>query len=152
VGTTFTIYLPAVKEELIVDKGEKKSNVRGSGTILVMDDQPYILELYKVMLEKLGYTVIAVDNVTSAIEQIKLSVKGDQKIRACFLDLTLPGGKSGIDVAKEIKEASLEIVNIATSGYSDSPVFSNPEKYGFNDSIEKPFSGQDLSRLLEKYL
>jgi hypothetical protein len=63
-GTTFKIYLPAyaVKSAGLVEKAPEVPAERGSETILLVEDEPAILEMTTMMLERLGYTVVAANH------------------------------------------------------------------------------------------
>jgi CheY-like chemotaxis protein len=59
------------------------------------------------------------------------------------------GGKEAIQEIRKMCSATPVFV---ASGYSADPIISNPEKYGFNASIRKPFMISDLSEMLEKHM
>ena len=59
------------------------------------------------------------------------------------------GGK---EVAVEIRKMNIDIPLFVTSGYSNDPVMSNPTKYGFTDSICKPFIIDDFAAMLNRHL
>ena len=83
-GTTFKMYLPTIKEEM-EPKAEEQTDhvVTGNETVLLVEDDPMLLQLSKEMLEKLGYTVIAVATQETAIEhaQNERSGPGHQAAR-----------------------------------------------------------------------
>ncbi len=150
-GSKFSIYLPSAGE----DESVCNSNTdiqSGSGKILLMDDEEFIIEIVDEMLRLMGYDVVSTKTGEEAVESVKEAAAKMDSFDACILDLTIPGGMGGKEAAERIKQLSPETVIIAASGYSEDPVFSNPSGYGFNDSIVKPFRISELSDVLKKNL
>ena len=69
-----------------------------------------------------------------------------------IFDLTVPGGMGGKEAIGEIRKICLDTPVFVASGYSGDPIMANPEKYGFNASICKPFMMDTLSEMLNKHL
>ena len=151
-GSTFHIYLPATIDSILtIDKKSTKRH-SGSGTFLVMDDDKIILALMKKMLESLGYDVVLKTNGADAVDFFTAEFKAGRKIAGMIFDLTIPGGMGGKEAIKEIRKLCMDTPVFVSSGYSEDPIISNPEEYGFNASISKPFMISDLSEMLEKHL
>ena len=149
-GTTFHIYLPAELCEIQYETINNTDKYIGSGLILVLDDQEYIIDIMSEMLRELGYQPITATSGKKAIEIVRKDFLSARQIRACILDLTLPGDLSGDEIARQIKNISPSIPLVASSGYADSPVLSDPMKYHFIDSITKPFTLQRVADVLEQ--
>ncbi len=150
--SAFHIYLPAVKEEGHQKIKKKSSIQKGSGTIIVMDDEESIRDVVESMLKALGYSVILTRDGKEAINLIKEEYKAKRKITGIILDLTVPGGMGGKAAITEIREIDKEVPVFVSSGYAEDPIMSSPGEYGFTDSLCKPFMISDLSDLLDKYL
>lgn len=152
-GTTFKIYLPAVPEGSPVP-AEPRQPVHhtASGRILIMDDEKMILETAEAHSRHLGYTPVCVRNGHEVIEQLSKVEKTDNSFCAVILDLTVPGGMGGRETLKALRKIESAIPVFVASGYADDPVISNPEEYGFSGSIRKPFTCDDLCRLLDRHL
>ncbi len=58
----------------------------------------------------------------------------------------------GLETAEKIREQKEDLLIFASSGYSADPIIANPGEFGFNDSISKPFSKQELYDLLKRNL
>lgn len=151
-GAVFHIYLPAVHDALPEIREQTPAGHKGSGTILVMDDDEYIREITEDILENTGYSVITAKDGKEALDLFNKSRKGKRNIRAVILDLTVPGGTGGIETGKSIRRIDRDIPVFISSGYSEGTIFSNPEDYGFNGRITKPFTGNELIALLDKHL
>ncbi len=152
-GTQIHIYLPAVPGKTKKKKKKKATIVhRGSGNILVMDDEKAIREIYRDTLTLLGYKVIETSNGEEAVEFFKNKVlTGETKLKAMFFDLTVTGGMGGQEACEEIRKYDKTIPIFVASGYSKDPIIQNPEKYGFTASLPKPFSIRDMENLLAKF-
>jgi signal transduction histidine kinase/ActR/RegA family two-component response regulator len=153
-GSTFNIFLPVCSgEEVYLNNNKINSDEKNlEGKVLVMDDQESVREIIGDMLNKMGLKVEFCVDGTSAISCLKESFEKNEPFDIAILDLTIPGGKGGVETAKELSESDFNIPLIASSGYSDDPVISEPGKFGFAASIRKPFKHNDLYSLLKKFI
>ncbi len=151
-GTTFSIYLPAVRG--IEPKYEVSNDIikAGVGKILVMDDEDFIRELASVMLKKMGYTVALAKDGNEALNSYKQAMDSGQAFDAVILDLTIPGGMGGKETIKKLLEMDDKVKAIASSGYSNDPVMSNYGLYGFQNAVKKPYRIQEMSEALQSVL
>lgn len=126
--------------------------LNGGRNILLMDDELFLLELLKEALENVNYTIELSQNGEEAIQKYLAAVESDQKFDAVILDLTVHGGMGGKMTIGKLLEINPQVKGIASSGYSDDPIFTNPKEYGFCGAIKKPYSIENLCELLEKVL
>ena len=134
------------------EEGEKMSaekNVNKNCKIMIMDDEEFIIEILSDMLEMLEYETLSASDGDEALEILKNAEKNGECVSACFLDLTIPGGRGGEEIISEIKEIYPETAVFASSGAINNNIISNPGKYGFSGYLKKPFKIDDLSELLE---
>jgi len=150
VGTTFHIYLPA-SDKIVAEKKEVKL-IKGQGKILVMDDVAALRKIAGRILEKLGYEPEFAKNGAEAIRMYKEAQASEKPYHAVILDLTIPGGMGGKDAVNKLLEIDPEVKAIVSSGYSDDPVLSNFQEYGFKGMMPKPFTSQSLSKVLHEVL
>lgn len=150
-GSRFWFYLPAVMSEKGKESTSESVIHQGSGLILIMDDEYFIREIISQMLEHMGYRTIQASGGAELLEQYK-SHKDNPELKCIILDLTIPGGMGGKETAAEIRKQDCKIPVIASSGYSSDMVMSDPESYGFSDSIRKPFTINELSMLLNRHI
>jgi len=68
------------------------------------------------------------------------------------MDLTIPGGMGGQETIKKLMEINPAVVAIVSSGYSNAPVMSEYEKYGFKDVVTKPYGVEELAEVLRKVI
>lgn len=151
-GAEFIIYLPSIPGKSICSQNIKTYIEKGTGRVLILDDEKMIREVAGEMLEKIGYDVEVSDNSAQAIELYSQSMKDNNKFDVVILDLTLPGDIGGEEVIKELIKIDPEIKAIVSSGYSNDPVMSNFKEYGFKAVVPKPYRINDLSAALKQLL
>ncbi len=105
--------------------------------ILIVDDEPQILEILSSYLQKEGYQVIAVENGKDALEQI-----GIYPVELIILDLMLPD-MTGEDVCREIRKTSRIPILMLTAKSSEADRIRGLE-IGADDYLVKPFSPREL--------
>ncbi|MGD2187057.1 MAG: PAS domain S-box protein [Desulfobacterales bacterium] len=147
-GTTFTIFLPAT-EKGIEDKAEAKARlIKGSGTLLIVDDEELVLDVGANMLKKLGYTVLKAHNGTEAVDVFKAN---KNKIKMVILDIIMPDMGGGA-VYDKIKSINPEVKVLLSSGYSvDGQAIELLER-GCDGFMQKPFTMEELSGKITQIL
>jgi CheY-like chemotaxis protein/two-component sensor histidine kinase len=150
-GTLFSLSLPASSGSSGRDASDEASRFKGSGRVLVMDDEPFIRDIARDMLEKLGFGADCASDAREALRMVS-EARGKGGYRAIFLDLTIPGGPGGRDIVKDLRAGGTDAVIVASSGYSEDPIMSHPREFGFDASIRKPYRVEDLARLLSSVM
>ena len=150
-GTTFHLYLPVSSEPAVLNETTDIRH-KGSGRIIVMDDEEVMQDTIGNMLETLGYSVVCKNDGRETLAFFVEEIKAKREITGLILDLTIQGGMGGKDVVGEIRKLNAGIPVFVASGYADDQVMKNPVKYGFTASICKPFRKIELTEMLEKYL
>ncbi|MBE9571791.1 MAG: response regulator, partial [Proteobacteria bacterium] len=147
-GTTFNICLPACEKKIIDEKKPLEGIIRGTETILLVDDEDIIVDIGKKNLEKLGYKVITARNGKEAVELYK---KNQGNIDIVVLDMIMPemGGGETYDKLVEINPG---VKVILASGYSIEGQASEILKRGCDGFIQKPFRMKQLSRKINEVL
>ena len=147
-GTVVRIYLPAVKVEVKEVERPKIEPTKGTGTILVIEDEDVVIDVIVAMLEKLGYHVLL---AKTGKEAVKIAKGFDADIDLAILDILLPDLPAK-KVYRDIMEARPDLKVIVCSGYAiDGP----PQEIldaGAQDFIQKPFSYATLSEKLKEVL
>jgi CheY-like chemotaxis protein len=138
-GTAFHIFLKAHEEDKI--DLPSKNVYKGDGTILLVDDDPMILEVGQVMLRALGYTVLTANG---GKEAISIYSENQKRISLVILDMIMPdvGGGATFDCIKEINS---EVLVLLASGYSLEGEAAEIMNRGCSGFIQKPYSMQLLS-------
>jgi PAS domain S-box-containing protein len=154
VGTTFHIHLPAcfkVDMPLPINHG-KQPQVKGSGRVLVMDDEEDILSVVSAMLEICGYEVKTAKDGVEALECYKVAKLDGKPFAAVIMDLTIPNGMGGREAIRLLKEMDPQAKAIVSSGYSYDPVMSEYRKFGFSCIVPKPYRMEEMSRVLAEVI
>jgi len=150
-GTTFKIYLKTA--DIPVQKTESAGEIPAglkSGSILIMDDEIYILEVLVKMLKHQGYTVDCAQNGEEAIKLYSEKLSENNVYDYVILDLTVYGGMGGKETVTALKKIDPGVKAIVSSGYSDNPVMANYKEYGFSGVLTKPYAIEDVIKVLTK--
>jgi two-component system cell cycle sensor histidine kinase/response regulator CckA len=151
-GTRFTVALPASEKEFAEASTSAKEILTGTGRILVMDDEEIVRNAVGRMLEHIGYEVTLASKGAECIDLYKNSKDAGKPFNAVILDLTIPGELGGKETIKQLLELDPKVKAIVSSGYSNDPVMSEYEKYGFRGMMAKPFKLTEVSHLLHDLL
>ncbi|WP_051957993.1 ATP-binding protein [Desulfobacter vibrioformis] len=148
-GAKFSIFLPELEKKK--EQNQEKSldftkGIRGTGHILLVDDEPEVSEIIEAMLIYLGYEVTAVDSSTQAI---KLFEHSPQKFDVVITDQTMPD-ITGIQLASSIKSLRLDIPVVLHTGYSN--VLPTPDNNLIDAILPKPVDVKKLGRILSAAL
>jgi len=147
-GTTFTVYLPASGKEAVEDAEMIADIVKGSGTILLIDDEEMILKVGHELLEELGYTVLP---AMSGQEAVDIFQADQEKIDMIIMDMIMPG-MSGSDTFDRLKEIKPDIKILLSSGYSVDGQATNILQRGCDGFIQKPFNMNQLADRIQKIM
>ncbi len=149
VGTTFHIYLPATRKIVAAKEPKQKKIPAIRGKILVMDDERALRNVISKMLERIGHEVECASDGERAVKIYKQAKKSGQPFDALILDLTIPGGMGGRETIAKLLEIDPEVRAIVSSGYSNDPVISNYQDYGFSGEVSKPYQIEQLRAVLQ---
>ena len=149
-GTTFTVYLPACGDCGPMQGETREISHVGKGMILVMDDDEAVRKLLSLMLD-LGL-FRSVPDGAATLDCFREDERNGKSLSAVILDLTIPGGMGGREVAAEVRKLDPEVPIFVSSGYAEDPIMANPTKYGITASLSKPFRKAELMEMLEKYM
>ncbi len=151
-GTTFKLFIPASDKPLPEKPEVGDEPLRGSGRILVMDDEAVIRKILEAGLEKLGYTSESVSDGQAALDAYQAAMTSNDPFDAIILDITVPGGMGGEEAIELLKAIDPDVKGIVSSGYATGAAMSMPERLGFRGVIAKPYSIQQLSHVLHDVL
>ena len=134
-GTRFNIFLPRLAEEAIVQPQVVSKLPKGSGIILIVEDDISLSAMLKTMLQHIGYTVLS---TASPQEAITLCSDKATRIDLMLIDVVMPGmnGKEMMDIITPVRP---DIKSIFMSGYSSDILSQMGIKEGSASFIQKPF-------------
>jgi PAS domain S-box-containing protein len=147
-GTTFSIYLPASEKKAEKKEEPAKEVLKGTETVLFVDDEGMIIDVGREILKTLGYEVLLARGGKEAIEVYKAN---RDRIDMVILDMIMPdmGGGETYDLLKEINP---QIKVLLSSGYSIDGQAQEIMERGCNGFIQKPFDVKQLAAKMRKIL
>ena len=147
-GTTFKVYLPSVKDRGPEEKETLPDLPEGSEHILLVDDEPPLLEVGRLMLGKLGYRISTAGGGEAALELLRQD-PGD--IDLLVTDMTMPK-MTGDKLASEFLKIRPDIPIILSTGYSVKMTSKKALDTGIKALISKPYVIADLARTVREVL
>ncbi|MBL0714854.1 MAG: PAS domain S-box protein [Desulfosarcina sp.] len=147
-GSTFFIYLPASTRKIEEIGYKDQSVIQGSGCILVVDDEPTVLDISGRMLKKLGFQVL---EACSGRDAIRVFRENLGKIDLVILDMIMPDLGGG-EVYDRLRDLQPDVKTILATGYSIDGEASSILKRGCDGVIQKPFRIDRLSRIIHNVL
>ena len=149
-GTTFNIYLPVHIAEAgdIQEKAATEIELSHGETVLIVEDEIAVLELTKIMLARLGYTVLIAGTPGEAL--LLVEEYGD-KIHLLITDVVMPE-MNGRDLARQLKIITPGIKTLFMSGYTSDIIAHRGILDEGVDFIKKPFSSRDLATKVREVL
>jgi PAS domain S-box-containing protein len=153
-GSTFTIYLPALRHQQVPVEPPRQLNevVSGTGRILIVDDEEAIRALVEFTLERLGYKVSQAESALEGVELYRQKFEAGERFDVVILDLTLPGGMGGKEALKKLIEIDPTVNAIVSSGYAMDATMSRYQDYGFRGVIAKPYEAAELGRIVHEVI
>ena len=104
-GAVFELVLPALGRVPVPAQEGAPAPVRGTGRILVMDDEQIVREVLTRLLESLGYRVVSVADGAEAVKAHHKALAAKKPFDAAVLDLTVPGGMGGLEALAAMRRA-----------------------------------------------
>ncbi len=147
-GATFFVYLPTSTRPAEKTDYKDECVIQGSGCVLVVDDEPAVLEISSKMLQKLGFRVL---EACSGRDALTVYRHNRHMIDLVLLDMIMPDMGGG-EVFERMKGINNDLKAILATGYSLDGEASRILKMGCNGVIQKPFSIDRLSRVIHQTL
>jgi len=151
-GTTFEILLPSSDKAILRPEKAPVQEIAGKGTVLIMDDEDTIRHILSRMLTKLGLETVEAQDGQEAIDLYRVAFESGRPFRAIIMDLTIPGGMGGKETITRLKTIDPNVRAIVSSGYSNDPIMSDYESYGFSNILSKPYRLEDLASVMASIL
>jgi PAS domain S-box-containing protein len=149
VGTTFKLYFPAIEQQADTAKSQDENgDVRGSETVLLVEDEDGVRGLALLVLQTLGYTVLAAMDGKDALRVVD---RHRGPIDLLLTDVVMPG-MDGRDVAEALQPRFPQMKVLFTSGYTDDAVVRHGILQAEVAFIQKPYSTQALAKKVRQVL
>ena len=148
-GSQFDLWLPvaAAPQPETTSIPRESFDPSGTETVLVVDDEPHILELVEACLPPHGYRVVTASNGAAALETL---AQKRAEIDLALLDLLMPG-MDGKELWRRMKEAGAQFPVLFTSGYGGDDFIAAKNLEGYN-FLRKPYSIDELLYAVRKTL
>ncbi len=149
VGTTFHVLLPIAEKP-----GEAGTSLQeaaptgGRERILFVDDETALAGVAQLLLEKLGYTVVAKSSSVEALEAFRTD---PNQFDLVITDLTMPN-MTGIQLTKALKDIRLDIPVILCTGFSEAITAKQVKDLGIRKLLIKPVDKTTLAKAIREAL
>ena len=150
-GTTVRLYLPALEKLKTIDDAALPGDAlqdRGSGTILVAEDEPAVLALAARVLRARGYTVLEARN---GVDAIRATEEHAGPVDMLLTDVVMPR-VGGPELAERLKPTYPDIRVIFMSGYADNKAVRGMMEDSSTHFLQKPFTPSDLLEITQRTL
>jgi PAS domain S-box-containing protein len=143
-GTSFKILLPASGKPVdIINYDSKANDWKGSGMVLLVDDEETVRGICKEMLQELGFTTITANDGREAVEVFK----NTPGIALVILDLTMPH-MDGEQCFRELRQLNPDVKVIMSSGFSENEVTQKFAGKGLAGFVQKPYRLSELKEAI----
>jgi PAS domain S-box-containing protein len=149
-GTAFKLLFPAndAPPRALTAAGGSCSEWQGHGTILLVDDEESVRKVGKLMLEQLGFCVLAASDGRSAIEQLTSHI---DEVVCVVLDLSMPA-MDGAEAFREMRKIKPDVKVVLSSGYNEQHAVQDFVGKGLAGFIQKPYQVSTLELKLREIL
>lgn len=151
-GTTFCVYLPASAEPAALKPRGIEDSPRGTGRILLMDDDEVVRAVVGRMLHHIGYEVAHAEDGGEMLAAYEQAMTEKKPFDVVIMDLTIPGRMGGREAIGKLLALDPRARAIVSSGYSNDPVAANFAHHGFKGFVPKPYRVEDLAAELKRVM
>jgi CheY-like chemotaxis protein len=149
-GTTLKVYFPSLKEDISVTSaaGPTESNLEGTETILLVEDESSLLKLSTAMLERFGYKVLA---ARTPHEAMRMAQEHGSEVQILLTDVVMPE-MNGKDLAVRLQSLFPNLKTLFMSGYTANVIAHHGVLDEGLNFIQKPFSARELAKKIRQAL
>jgi len=150
VGSVFRVYLPLCEEALPrpAEKAAKVPELKGGGTVLVIEDEPQLLKMAARMIMLLGFKVLTAKD---GVEGVEVFREHQDRIRLVLSDLTMPR-MDGWETIAALRRIDPNIPIILASGYDGASIMSGDHAARPTAFLAKPYILEDLREAIGKVI
>jgi two-component system, cell cycle sensor histidine kinase and response regulator CckA len=147
VGTTFKVFLPAVASAVSTARAEKASvALKGTGTVLLVEDETALRVLAATSLKKIGYTVLEAGN---GVEALAAAEAHAGKIDVVVADIVMPQ-MGGPELVEQLRARRSGFAVIFMSGYTEAAALEHARVGTDSVLLNKPFSTETLAAKIQE--
>jgi PAS domain S-box-containing protein len=141
VGTKFRVLLPVTVKAPAAPPPSPARDLRGSGTVLIADDEPLVRSLARSTLERSGYSVLVAGD---AMEAVEIMQKSGKDIGAIILDVTMPG-MTAEEAFQRLKGIRPDVPVVLSTGHSETETAIRFAGAGLAGFLQKPYTASQLA-------
>ena len=148
-GTTFTLYFPVTREEIVSDRSlHPIEGYMGKGeSILVVDDKEEQRDLASKVLNKLCYSVTTVASGEEAVKHMR-----NNSVALLVLDMIMDPGMDGLEAYKKILKLHPGQKAIIASGFSETERVKEAQRLGAGTYVRKPYTLEKIGLAVKEEL
>lgn len=152
-GVTFSLFLPAASAALD-EPVRLRPDYSGGESVLLVDDHDEHRRDARVVLEQLGYRVVACASGREAVRAFEASLAGpgDDRFDLAVIDLVLGDDFDGVEVFRKLTDLRPRLRAILASGFADTSRISEGKRLGMTRCIQKPYTSDSLGKAVREAL
>ncbi|MBM4283676.1 MAG: PAS domain S-box protein [Deltaproteobacteria bacterium] len=147
-GSTFTVLLPRVETRVTPKLVERLAVDEGRGRILFVDDEEWLVEMWREILESLGFEVLATTNSMEALEAFRAD---PYRYDLIITDQTM-ARLTGFELAREVLKLRPDLPIILCTGFSEAVSPEKAKALGIKEFVMKPLSINELTAAIRRAL
>jgi CheY-like chemotaxis protein len=147
-GTTFEIFLPRTEKKTLREAEKPSGLPVGTERILLVDDEKSMVDAVRMMLDRLGYKVVA---STSSIEALGAFRVDPQRFDLVITDMTMPN-MTGRELANEIMTIRADIPIVLCTGFSEQIDEDTARAMGIREFVMKPIVMKEMAETIRRVL
>ncbi len=145
IGTTFRLYFPVANREAPAKPSQARKAVRGSGTVLIVDDEDTVRNFARIALQNRGYKVLLAENGEHGLEIFR---EAGDSIDLVILDFTMPV-MNGEEMYEKLRAIPTDVPVILSSGFTQVMAAERFRGKGLAGFLGKPYGIGQLSEAVE---
>ena len=155
-STNFRVLLPALPVTIQAISDDEPAEEtppawRGSGTVLVVDDEESVRTIAQQMLERMGFRVLLASDGIEAVEVFRKEESRGKRVACVLLDLTMPH-MDGEEAFQELRRIRPDVMVVLASGYSEQALSVRFADMGLSGFLQKPYRLASLQRKMSDLL
>jgi CheY-like chemotaxis protein len=135
-----------------LDPLHSHSSSRSLASVMIVDDDPSVLTVGKAILSTLPNPIHSATSGEAALERMAAMAESNELPALLVLDLTMPGGMSGLETLQAVQAIYPGIGVVACSGFLEESAHELCTALGFMDCIEKPYTTELLTSTVRRCL
>ena len=153
-GSRFEVRLPVVRKVRYqgLPEADLPSLRRGSGRVLVMDDDRGLRSVVCQLLNQMGYRADGAENGAVAVQKYGDALAARSPYDLVILDLIVRGGMGGQATMEALVCVDPDATVLLSSAFSEQPILERHREHGFKSLLRKPYSAADLSEAVSRVL